>query len=293
MKISDESHYIYTDEECFSDSKNVRGFVMKKYNIGMHVQEFYEINIILKGSGYHYIKNQTLKVSKGDVFVIPPGFSHGYVSDGEFDVQHLLVSNKFMKKFHEDFKQTENFSILFKAEPFIRSSGYHSFYLKMNDEQLEKCMLLINEIKNAYHSKTQGENLIETYCAAAIISYMCVQYENVQLSNSPDVENTGVMQALSLIHECYDEKITIKRLARESHISRSSFIRKFTDICGVPPIKYLISVRIEAAKNLLKTTSYTVLQIAEKTGFYDASHFVRCFIRECSCTPDEYRKTKT
>ena len=47
--------YYYTQKRVFGDEPDsVHAFVMPGYNIGMHVQEFHEINIVIKGSGVHY-----------------------------------------------------------------------------------------------------------------------------------------------------------------------------------------------------------------------------------------------
>ena len=65
---------------------------MKDYEIGMHEQEFYEINLITKGEGMHYIDDSRIKAEVGDVFIIPPKISHGYLGGKDFDTDcHLPV----------------------------------------------------------------------------------------------------------------------------------------------------------------------------------------------------------
>ena len=61
-----EERYLYTDRSIFQDPLYlVHGFPRCNYSIDMHVQDFFEINIITKGSGMHYIENQRLPARQG------------------------------------------------------------------------------------------------------------------------------------------------------------------------------------------------------------------------------------
>ena len=56
----------------------------------MHEQDFYEINIIVKGTGMHYINDNKVLAKVGDVFILPPRVPRGYYDNEGFDVYHLL-----------------------------------------------------------------------------------------------------------------------------------------------------------------------------------------------------------
>ena len=92
-KLKNHGHYYYTHSDFFNHSSDlVHAFLMKDYDIGMHEQEFFEINIISRGSGFHYINNNAINANEGDVFIIPPKISHGYVGGEGFDVFHVIMS---------------------------------------------------------------------------------------------------------------------------------------------------------------------------------------------------------
>ena len=55
---------------------------------------------------------------------------------------------------------------------------------------------------------------------------------------------------------------------------------------------YLTEVRISAAKDLLKTTNYSIEEIASATGFSSGSYFSQAFQKVCQMTPQQYRKSK-
>ena len=76
-----------------------------------------------------------------------------------------------------------------------------------------------------------------------------------------------------MIHERYYDKLTIADLAKATKLSRSLFIKKFKQICGLPPLEYITVKRIEAAEQMLLNTNLSIMDIAIKCGFYDSSHF--------------------
>lgn len=113
-----------------------------------------------------------------------------------------------------------------------------------------------------------------------------------------DLEKAGAMlapyerlnAAITHITNRYAEKITLNVLADLSHLSVSQFKRVFKQHFRITPTQYLRQVRINAACLLLRETSHSIENIAERTGFYDASHFVKQFSTKMKQTPGEFRE---
>lgn len=289
--LENEKKYIYEENELFDDNNRaVIGFIEKNYSIGMHIQKFFEINIVLNGSGCHYIGNRMISASKGDVFVVPPDFAHGYVSDERLEVFHLLIADSFMQKFSPDFETLPYYLMLFKTEPIIRMSDDVSFYLRLSEEQLDYIQKTIKNIVAHSGKNSNADVLVRSYASAELITLLCSSFG--QSVSSKEINNLefSFAAALSIIHNKYDEKITIERLANAAGLSRSTFIEKFTKICLMPPIKYLTKVRLESAQSQLINSKRTVRDIAECSGFCDTSHFVRVFTQYFGQTPNQYRK---
>ena len=102
--------YYYTQAEIFGQEfDEIHAFTMKNYKIGMHVQEFLEINIVINGSGEHFIEENCLKVGVGDIFIIPPEVRHGYLGESGFDVFHILIHQRFLNKHSADFHTLESY----------------------------------------------------------------------------------------------------------------------------------------------------------------------------------------
>ena len=102
-KLTEHTELPHVEQKrTFANGQSLAGFNIEHFNVGMHDHDFFEINIILKGSGVHYIENQKLMTEMGDVFIIPPFVKHGYFSLDDSDVYHLILHNDFFARFSSD-----------------------------------------------------------------------------------------------------------------------------------------------------------------------------------------------
>ncbi|MEA2068334.1 MAG: AraC family transcriptional regulator, partial [Verrucomicrobiota bacterium] len=90
--------------------------------------------------------------------------------------------------------------------------------------------------------------------------------------------------------ENHANPIKIKELAAIAHLSSSQFERRFRKVFQITPTKHILNVRIRSACNLLSSTNDTIASVAQETGFYDHSHFIRSFKKEIGLSPSAYRK---
>lgn len=101
----------------------------------------------------------------------------------------------------------------------------------------------------------------------------------------------GQMRAVSqFVEQHYAEPLHLDQLVTISGMSKSSFIRTFSDIFNTTPWHYLTTIRLNAVRTLLETTDELLSEIAARTGFFDQSHLTRVFKRERGITPGEYRR---
>lgn len=99
-----------------------------------------------------------------------------------------------------------------------------------------------------------------------------------------------IVKAKQLLEKNYMNDIRLDRLVREANISKFYFIRSFKEIYNITPHKYLIGLRIRAAKRELETSEKTISSICFEVGFTSLGSFSNLFTRSTSQTPTEYRK---
>ena len=81
------SHYFFNQ----SSPILARAFYQENYEAGMHIHDFYELNFIIEGQGYHYFNNGCYKIGKNDIFIIPPGYWHGYYPTQSIKLYHIML----------------------------------------------------------------------------------------------------------------------------------------------------------------------------------------------------------
>lgn len=292
-KPKNKDHFYYYHNEFFHNYFDlIKAFNEKDYESDMHMQEFYEINIITKGKGIHFIEDNYIEAKVGNIFIIPPNVTHGYIGGGGFDVFHILISDKFIQKNINDLQQFPNFYTLFNIEPLIRGATKTPLHLSLNEVQLLKINELLDKLIEFEDPNSQYSSIKRSNYTMILLVYLFEIYnENNNYIKNEEIKNDiSFMKVLSYIHENFSKKISIDELSEMSILSRSSFIKKFNKICKMTPLQYITKIRIEASKNMLLNTNYSLSSIANKTGFYDTSHFIHCFQKETMLTPSQYRK---
>ena len=100
--------------------------------------------------------------------------------------------------------------------------------------------------------------------------------------------NNTIIKAKNYINEHYSEQIKLSDLANQMEVSESHMSRLFKSKMNMSFTQYLMSVRIEKAKILMKTTNLKVYEISEKIGYANAEHFSRLFKQVTGKSPREY-----
>lgn len=104
----------------------------------------------------------------------------------------------------------------------------------------------------------------------------------------PDQAGQEMFQLKKLILEAPEKMLTIHDMAKYINISPYHMIRQFREVCGLTPHQFQIQCRVRRAQRLLQEGK-SVVEAAYETGFYDQSHFDRCFRRIVRLTPNEYK----
>ncbi len=98
-----------------------------------------------------------------------------------------------------------------------------------------------------------------------------------------------VEKAAAYVREHYaDPDLSVQKLSDKANVSACYFRRLFTASFGVPPSKFITSVRVAKAKELMLCALYSLPQIAELVGFSSAPHLCKVFKSETGYTPNKW-----
>jgi transcriptional regulator GlxA family with amidase domain len=90
-----------------------------------------------------------------------------------------------------------------------------------------------------------------------------------------------------------EEPLAVRDLARRAGVSERTLARRFVEETGVPPLRWLLGVRIQRARELLESAPVSVDRVAERCGLGTAANLRLHFRRVVGTTPTAYRRAFT
>lgn len=103
----------------------------------------------------------------------------------------------------------------------------------------------------------------------------------------------AIREAARLIAEHSGDARSFSQLARDLRLSKSALSRRFKQTVSVPYRRFLQESRVSRARELLRTSSFTITEIAQRVGFGDLPRFDKVFKATVGTPPSRYRQQQT
>ncbi|MDO4275617.1 MAG: helix-turn-helix domain-containing protein [Eubacteriales bacterium] len=120
----------------------------------------------------------------------------------------------------------------------------------------------------------------------------CIAEKIEKNGDNKDLVSGLVRNACQYIDMHFGEKLSLESISRHFYISPNYFSALFKKEMGVNFLEYLTNVRMSEAGKLLSDPKYSIAEIAEMTGYRDASHFGLNFSKKYGMTPSAWRRTQ-
>lgn len=132
------------------------------------------------------------------------------------------------------------------------------------------------------------DHLMLAICSHAIEHYGRIAPASGRLTATLSAAQLSIAKELIANH--LDGDLSVERIARECSLTRSHFSRAFKQATGVAPHTWLLQMRVDRARELLRTLPpLSMVQIAQACGFADQPHLTRVFTRLMGETPSAWR----
>lgn len=105
--------------------------------------------------------------------------------------------------------------------------------------------------------------------------------------------NFIINNTIRFIYENYNKELSLKTLASNSYCNSSYLSHIFKEKMDISVTDYINRVRIDAAKQLLDTTSKSVTEVCMLVGYNDSGYFSRVFKQYTGVCPSSYRERMT
>ena len=159
---------------------------------------------------------------------------------------------------------------------------FSAVYQKIADLDMEYSMA-----EKAYYAlPVFDENKIESIVNTAIMLTKYILFENmIQFRHEENLD-----RVLRFIEENLSQELSVKQICAHTHLSKNVLYHLFRSYLGCTLGEYILSQRINAAKEYLKTNEYSIDQVATRAGFSSGSYFCKQFKKQTGMTPLHYRK---
>jgi transcriptional regulator GlxA family with amidase domain len=116
-------------------------------------------------------------------------------------------------------------------------------------------------------------------------------YTSTFLRNAPHHyhDDEAIIEIQDWLHSCYQEPLTLDLIAQRFQLSVRTLNRRFRQATGKTPLQYLQQVRLDNARELLRSSNLCIAEIAFSTGYPDTSYFSALFRKTMKMTPKAYR----
>ena len=148
-------------------------------------------------------------------------------------------------------------------------------------------------ITSALRDGTAEDGLYIDTLAQMIAVHLARQHSTRSRSSRitmPNVAGWKIRRLIDFIEENLDGNLTLEAMAAEVIVSPLYLPRAFKAAVGQSPHQYVLTRRIERAKELLRSTDMPVVDVALASGFSSQSHLSNWFVRLVGVSPAMYRR---
>lgn len=156
-------------------------------------------------------------------------------------------------------------------------------------EQNREIEHLVSRVCQHYNLKTPNHEWI---CSGLMQSILALLSNEVHKENQhgSGKGKEKISELISRVKMVPNLNITVSECAAFCNMSKPHFTRVFKQVTGMPPVQFMLCIRIDRAKELLDFTDQSIADIAEASGFSDQNYFARTFRRFVGISPTEYRR---
>jgi len=253
------------------------------YEYGQHKHADIEVLTVLNGICCMTINNRNIHLKKNECLIVFPDTLHSFsVSGGEkCKLLNLLFRPGHIMDLLEIPGLEKNLGFFYELKTNRRS------YLRLADSRL------IRNITERIYGEAENDGILSEALLRNYFSELYLQLSRI-LDNTYNMFNRSfnhhVSDALTFIHDFYNDNISVENVAANTGISARQLSRLFMMTMDMTVTDCINFLRIKKAKELLEETDMSLTQIALLTGFSTSQYFSTCFKKHEGKSPNAYRK---
>jgi AraC-like DNA-binding protein len=239
-------------------------------------------------TGILRIEKQFYDIKKEDIFFINPRQLHNNYKHEEPGILYGIVffAEALKSNYQPNYQNDLINGIINRKIQFMNK-------IEQTSEAYRQILPVIKEIINIIEMNIDDE--YRGFLVQSVFNklfYFCCKCDVfIKMSAKDEIYKEYIMDAMDYIQKNYMNIKSIKDVASHINISESYLFKIFKIYCGISPVEYINSIRINSAYDLLQKR-IPVMETAAAVGFSNVSYFIRLFKNATGKTPYQWLKIK-
>lgn len=243
-----------------------------------HTHKYIEMSCVIEGTCLIGIKEAQYTAVKGDLYFYGPEMPHYesfFAKTRPYKMLWFSFGAEKRRIFLTSYDKTRGYVIVSNL-PLIR----------YNLELDEKLGVLLTEAGRKNRDITKIKQALLKLTEQALESILAIEKEK-----NEDYQRLDIEAVEKYIIDNYDKDLSVSKLSRIIMLSPNYLSSIFKKRNKVSLSRFINNIRIEKAKDIIKSGKYKMKEVASLVGYEDQYYFSRIFKALSGYTPMEY-KTK-
>jgi AraC-like DNA-binding protein len=244
------------------------------HQAGPKIYDYYLLHFIESGFGHFTTEHRKYALGPGDCFLIHPGQLVSYVSDQEQPWRYRWAA----------FTGAD-------ADELVLQAGFSPQQPVLTTEEGTVIPGAVAGMMQSFYANKESAHLTSLGYLYLIIGEAAERHlSSSRLAGAESQVKRTVKQMIHYMASQYAHPVSIEQMCGSLGYNRAYLSRIFKQETGLSPVTYLLKLRIEKSRQLLRERpELSVEQVAASVGLTDALYFSRQFKRFCSQSPTSYR----
>jgi len=256
-----------------------------------HDHAFYEMALVLSGSGFHVCGDREEQVQAGTVVFVPPGVAHGYRA-----CRDMEVYNCFFRAELGEFEllwaaRDDDLVALFGRSGTRRPQDDH-VVMEVDPAPFEQCIRELDAIRHEDPSERSHARQI----GHLLLALDLIARHGRRYGQAAPERRLATPRVVAAVLDAFDGDLarhwTLADLSTEVYVGSFHLAHEFKRWMGVSPMAYLSHLRAKRAATLLGGTDDSIASIGRAVGWPEPAAFSRQFSKTFGVSPREFRRRR-
>lgn len=235
------------------------------YDVNRNKFDSFLLMYVRSGSGFVSDDGGQHTLSEGDLLLLDCYKPHRYYTKTGWEIYWVHFDGPMAREFYDYAKSKDRLIIPIANRPVLRR---------------------FSRLLDVYQKDTNSDEVL----LSKLINDLLTELLKPAVKGPDDSQKSAISdEAIRYMSDHFDEKITLEQLAKQANMSPYYFAHVFKNETGMTAHQYLITIRLEYARYLLRTMNMPVQDIADRCGFSNSGAFCTCFKKHTGYAPKEYR----